>query len=372
VAVRNFVSAVQTFTHGGLFEGIGGFSYAFEAAGFQTVWAVENNPFCQQVLAVRFPQARLYGDIFDCADLPYVDVLTAGFPCTPFSVAGKGLGDRDARYLAPEMMRVIEEVYPRVILFENVPRFTTLDSGRYFKWLLQQLADLRYDAEWCYLRASDAGAPHLRKRWFCVAVRTSFGRADVVYAGGERQRQPETGNAASDEERHDTSRQQGRPAVLHAPESGREVLEYTSRAGTKTAEQPGQRSGTVETGNAHADAVGNTHSVGVEGRRQSGQSVAFVGQQEAAAESTGGANSSGRYLPQSRLDRAADGLSARLDGHHFPAGQGEYQYPFEPSRTCASSLPHRAHRIQALGNAVVPQVAYPIALSIREWLEANT
>lgn len=160
-------------TIGSLFAGIGGFDLAFECAGFKTVWQVEREPFCLQVLAKHFPHAARYTDIFDCHNLPYVDVITAGFPCQPFSLAGKRLGDKDERYLIPEMLRVISEVKPNVVLLENVPGFASIADGDAFKQLLQALADLGFDAEWGHLRASDAGATHTRERWFLVAYASS-------------------------------------------------------------------------------------------------------------------------------------------------------------------------------------------------------
>lgn len=161
-------------TVGDAFAGLGGFSLVFEHFGCKTVWFIENEPFCQKVLRKHF-DAPIHGDIYECHDLPYVDILTAGFPCQPFSVAGARKGEKDERYLLPELLRVIEEVQPRVVLFENVPGFPSLTDGNAFKLLLKTLAEMGYDALWGHLRASDAGAPHLRERWFCVAYANGSG-----------------------------------------------------------------------------------------------------------------------------------------------------------------------------------------------------
>lgn len=160
---------MTAFTTGSLFAGIGGIDLAFEAAGFRTAWQVEIADYPRAVLAARFPHAAQHRDIYDCHSLPFVDVLTAGFPCQPFSVAGKKRGMADERYMVLEMMRVIAEVSPYVVFLENVPHFASLADGNAFKQLLRALASLGYDAQWGHLRASDAGAPHRRERWFCVA-----------------------------------------------------------------------------------------------------------------------------------------------------------------------------------------------------------
>lgn len=163
----------MTCTIGSLFSGIGGIDLAAHWAGFQTVWMVEKDAFCQSVLCRHWPDVLGYGDIFGTRNLPYVDVVAGGFPCQPFSVAGKRRGKADDRYLLPEMLRIVSEVQPRVVFFENVPGFASLNDGAEFRWLLRTLAEMRYDAEWCHLRASDFGAPHQRERWLLVAYTTS-------------------------------------------------------------------------------------------------------------------------------------------------------------------------------------------------------
>jgi len=155
-------------TVGSMFAGIGGFDVAFEEAGFETVWQIEKDPFCLDVLAEQFPKATRYTDVYDCHNLPHVDVITAGFPCQPFSLAGKRHGSDDERYLVPEMMRIINEVKPHVVFLENVSGFTTLNDGNEFSELLQWFAEIGYDGQWHRVRASDVGAPHQRERWFAV------------------------------------------------------------------------------------------------------------------------------------------------------------------------------------------------------------
>jgi DNA (cytosine-5)-methyltransferase 1 len=98
-----------------------------------------------------------------------VDVITAGFPCQPFSVAGQRRGSNDERNLWPETIRVIRAVRPRYAFLENVPGLLTWNGGRYFGRIFGDLAESGFDAEWTVLGASDIGAPHYRKRLWILA-----------------------------------------------------------------------------------------------------------------------------------------------------------------------------------------------------------
>src|SRR5687767_12764897 len=101
--------------HLGLFEGIGGFSLAARWMGWETIAWCEINPFCQKVLKHHFPNAAAHSDIITTDFTIYkgrVDILTGGFPCQPYSVAGKQEGDDDHRHLWPHMLRAIREVRP--------------------------------------------------------------------------------------------------------------------------------------------------------------------------------------------------------------------------------------------------------------------
>jgi DNA (cytosine-5)-methyltransferase 1 len=158
-----------------LFSGIGGLDLAAEWAGFETIRFVEKEPFCQKVLAKHWPGVPIDDDVFT-SHPAHADLVMGGFPCQPFSHAGERKGNEDERYLLPEMLRIVREVQPYAVLFENVSGFPTLNDGAEFKYLLRALAEMGFDAEWGNLRALDFGFPHERERWFLVA-----------YANGIRQ-----------------------------------------------------------------------------------------------------------------------------------------------------------------------------------------
>jgi len=152
-------------THGSCFSGIGGFDLAAQWAGIKTTWEIENNPFCQKVLKKHFPEAKLYGDIHDVTKPESVDIISGGFPCQPFSCAGKRKGKADDRYLWPEMLRIITEVRPTWVIAENV-------AGIINMALDQVLADLEmagYSCQAVIIPACALNAPHRRDRIWILA-----------------------------------------------------------------------------------------------------------------------------------------------------------------------------------------------------------
>lgn len=157
--------------HLSLFSGVGGIDLGFERAGFESYAQVERDPYCQRVLRERFPAALLHDDVdtfgawWDQHVVP-IDVLSAGFPCQPFSFAGKMEGMRDDRWKWPETRDAIRRVRPRYVLLENVSALTRHDA---FGVVLSDLHALGFDAEWATLRASDFGAPHNRERVYVLA-----------------------------------------------------------------------------------------------------------------------------------------------------------------------------------------------------------
>lgn len=167
-------------THGDLFSGIGGFALAARWMGWRTAWFSEIEPFASRVLAHHWPDVPNYGDItrIDWATVEPVDILTAGFPCQPHSVAGLKQASRDTRDLSGEVVRAIGSLRPRWALLENVPGLLGSEKGQFFRRFLGQVAEIGYDAEWGVLAASDVGAPHKRERLWIVAYPAELDDAD--------------------------------------------------------------------------------------------------------------------------------------------------------------------------------------------------
>ena len=157
-----------------LFSGIGGFSYAAEkiVGGFKTTQFVEIDPYCQSVLRKNFPNVPIHDDIKTFTGKPgQFDVFTAGFPCQDLSVAGrqKGIGEGTRSGLFYEIIRLLGEIQPRFVLFENVRNLLSHEKGTTFQEILFQIAKAGYDAEWSVISAKDVGACHKRERLWIIA-----------------------------------------------------------------------------------------------------------------------------------------------------------------------------------------------------------
>jgi DNA (cytosine-5)-methyltransferase 1 len=162
-----------------LFAGIGGFRLASERCGAMTVWANDCCPKACSVYRSRFGEGTIReGDINGFLDeVPPHDLLTAGFPCQPFSSAGKKRGIKDPRgTLFSVVVDVLRRHQPRFFILENVKRLLTMERGVHFATILAALAELDYQIEWRLLNASDFGLPQNRQRVFIVGVRGNENR----------------------------------------------------------------------------------------------------------------------------------------------------------------------------------------------------
>ncbi len=198
---------MEDLTHGSLFSGIGGFDLAFGRAGFRPLWQVEIDPYATAVLAKQFPEAKRHSDIRSVhgvlahaksgvsgeqaepergkgvgggsQEVPCVDclktptILTGGFPCQPFSVAGKRRGAADDRFLWPEMLRVIAEVRPRWVVAENVPGIIKMALDQ----VLSDLEAIGYTTGAVTVPACAVDAPHRRERLWIVGHSRLLGQA---------------------------------------------------------------------------------------------------------------------------------------------------------------------------------------------------
>jgi DNA (cytosine-5)-methyltransferase 1 len=150
---------------GSLFSGIGGFDLGLERAGMEIAWQVEIDPFCNKVLEKHWPNVKRYGDIKNVTNLESVDLICGGFPCQPYSCAGKRMGAEDDRALWPEMLRIIQEVRPRWIIGENVAGFINMG-------LDNSISDLEregYTVQTFVIPACAVNAPHRRDRVWIIA-----------------------------------------------------------------------------------------------------------------------------------------------------------------------------------------------------------
>lgn len=308
-----------------LFSGIGGFSLGLERAGMTTVAFCEIDPFCRRVLAKHWPGVPIFEDIreLDGDAIGHgVDLVCGGFPCQPWSLAGRRGGNEDDRHLWPEMRRVVGAVRPRWVIGENVPG---LDDQRYMALdgVLADLEALGYQALPLEIPACAVDAPHLRKRLWIVAHTPGAGRdaagcsSEAVSESGaiERSARCCDGDVADrDDARPQGHRRNGECAGECAAGQGGD-----ERGAVECAEIVGWREGRPE------------HEVW-SGRPASAEPG---GSGWAAAEWIGGHDGKAR--------RAQPGLRLLADG-----------------------VPERVARLKALGNAVVPQVVERIGRAIME------
>ena len=164
--------------HASLFSGIGGFDLAAEWMGWTNVFNCEWEEFPRQVLKHHFPNAIQHGDIKELDATAYagrVDILTGGFPCQPYSLAGKRKGKEDERHLWPEMLRVIRECTPRYVVGENVRGLVGWNGGLVFEEVCADLEACGYAVQPFLLPACGVGAPHRRDRIWFVAYSNKHG-----------------------------------------------------------------------------------------------------------------------------------------------------------------------------------------------------
>jgi DNA (cytosine-5)-methyltransferase 1 len=317
--------------HGSLFNGIGGFQLAAHWMGWENVWHVEIDKFCNKVVKQHFPNSICYEDIknFDGTEWRgKIDIISGGFPCQPFSQAGKRKGTDDNRYLWPEMLRVIREIQPRFIVGENVSGLINWDRGMVFEQVQADLETAGYESQAYVLPACGINAPHRRDRVWFIANAKSMGRGNGIAENkGEATRKKHSlGDQASlcaQQSTSDTTTQRERSGSDEQGEddTGRQQLEGT---------EPGSHDYHYGFGGNAADTNGNE-------RRK------------------GRMHTPGRETTE-RYTGSCSTWNDRGTWENFPTQSPVYRRD--------DGIPDRVDRIKALGNAIVPNLAYEIFKAI--------
>lgn len=386
-----------------LFAGIGGLDLGLEWAGFRTVAFVERDAACQHWLEQHWPAVPIHGDIHTFSGVPLrglVDLVCGGFPCQPFSVAGKQKGTEDERHLWPEMSRIIREVRPRWVLAENVPGLRTIAADL----VLEDLEGQGYTCWPLVVGVDDVGGPHRRKRVWII------GRLGLADSNGSRDRD------ADELRRIEWASRTG------ASDAGgeRETLAHRNGGGREGIGSGGLLDGERETFGDHADGCGGARSVadasrdaggvrwpsrpgepqhpweaprlaytersrrhrreGTEDRNE--QHRTDAGRLEGDRESAGGHSPEGCGVsgPLCEVDSRRDPSDGMADSTSEPprsAGQPRQntdpREPESPMGGAVDGLPgglaglsssHRREALKALGNAVSPPCAYYIGRAI--------
>lgn len=335
-----------------LFSGVGGLDLAFEWAGGTVAAMCEIDPFCRKVLRKHWPDVPLFGDVKEVSgrdeSFAAVDVVYGGFPCQPFSVAGDRKGRDDSRFLWPEFSRLVGEIGPRWVVAENVPGILTIAADD----VCQDLEHLGYEVGIWNFEALSVGAPHRRARVFFVA-HPSLPDPTLLQRGAVRRSEPERVlQDLGDAEGRGRNHRGDRPNLGAPPE------EDDASRGTGASLPDPSGSGWDSGGSQEA----GEHSGHFAAGRFCGDIAAPNRQRREmqrnrvpAEQKLGGAERRGGREPQPGVGRGFDGLSPWLDG------DWEDGIP-----RVARGVPDRVARLKALGNAVVPQQAYPIFRAIAE------
>lgn len=351
-------------THASLFSGIGGFDLAAQWAGWTNVFNCEIDTFCQHILKYYFPNAQQYSDI-KATDFSVwrdrIDVLSGGFPCQPFSQAGKRKGTDDDRYLWPEMLRAIREINPRWIVGENVLGIVNWNRGMVFEQVCSDLETEGYKVQPFVLPACGVNAPHRRDRvWF------------VAYAdGGAGLR--ESGAVAGE----------GREERLSERDEVREPVESGGIWGRATENTlrvrfpPAQSEEEPHAGRFGQSGAGdNVWIRGAEGTTSDRADAGAEGVQQRGQDGVSGFEVAADTNCVERSEKAERHISAWNDWpgwQDFPTQSPIYcGNDGFPARLDGITLPRwRKESIKAYGNAVVPQLVFQIFQVINNYENRN-
>jgi DNA (cytosine-5)-methyltransferase 1 len=309
---------------GDLFAGIGGMSLGLERTGqIETAFFCEYAEFPQKVLRKHWQHVPIYPDIreltaerLDADGIGRIDILTGGYPCQPFSHAGKRLGAEDDRHLWPEMRRLVETLRPAWVIGENVAGHVSMGLDD----VLSDLDGLGYAAQAFVIPACAVNAPHRRDRVWLVANRDHTGQSASARCG--------------ENDWHEQRNNVGRC---------RQVVSNAASEGFPQRRRPGRQEGAAQA------------------------SAGLVAQLERRGEVMANAICIGRC---SRDGERQDAIHADTCGKTVGTGSHGEWWAVEPA-ICrvAHGVPHRVDRLKALGNAVVPQIPEMIGRAILRSME---
>ena len=324
-----------------LFSGIGGFSLGLESTGFfKTIAFCEKDEFCKKVLNKHWSQIPIYDDIKSInAGQISADIISGGFPCQPFSVAGKQRGKQDDRYLWPEMLRVVTEVKPRWFIGENVSGLININEGMVLRQVCDDLEKQGFQVQCFVIPASGIGAWHQRKRvWIIAHSNSNRDRNKITGSNGEEkeiQREHRKKDSTSWKFiRTDTNEDVANSQRMGWQERSKKSKEFKGKAASNKSNNSieGQ---SIRKSSLSMD-VPNTNSKGSQGH---GVSTDMETKQRQVITERSIEEQQTWWEAQSDICRNVNGISYELDKD-------------------------RKNRIKALGNSIVPLIAYEIAKAI--------
>lgn len=340
--------------HVDLCSGIGGFALGFKWAGLsKPVLFCDIEPWCRKLLAQNFPNVPIADDVKEIANDPKrfipepIGILTAGYPCQPFSAAGKRRGEEDSRHIFPHILRIVAQTRPTFTVFENVYGHISMGLDN----VLNGMESEGYTVKPFVVPASGVGARHKRDRIWILGYAEHDGPLAAEVARGSF-KAGDTGKEGA----HQTSQLEG----TGRPEYGENVATGTGAENVGDTENFGRDGRSKATGRTGAQSkqdqpqsevrgepsrpsedVAYTQSIGVQGYRTSGEQIAYSHAGQEISLCSGQRNSATQWETEPNLDRVVDGV------------------------------PNRVDRIKGLGNAIVPQIAMNIGLCIKGMIDES-
>jgi DNA (cytosine-5)-methyltransferase 1 len=340
--------------HGSLFSGIGGFDLAAQWMGWENVFHCEWNPFGQKVLKHYWPNAESFNDITKSDFTKYantIDVLSGGFPCQPYSTAGKRKGKEDERHLWPEMLRAIREISPCYVVGENVRGLTNWNGGMVFDEVQADLEAEGYEVLPFLLPACGVGAPHRRDRIWFIAY---FNSIRGLRAAGENEGK---GGKEWVQERNE----------IQQPDKSDSLWKFSSDTAVKRLERGEWWTSEGDRPSSYSENATNASHQGLQGGEVNG-GASGIGQERNKQFARLLSSNWQEFPTQSPLCNGNDGFSAFMDSDAFFREIGIEQTR-KPSIGFAK---WRVESIKAGGNAIVPQVALEIFKAIENFDKHET
>lgn len=355
--------------HLDLFSGIGGFALGLQKVGFETVAFCDIEKYCQHLLKQKWNGVKIYNDVreitkekFKADGIEFPEIITGGFPCQPFSVAGSRKGTDDNRHLWPEMFRIIKEFKPRWIIGENVRGIVSIQDGLVFETVCTDLESEGYEVQTFNIPAVGVGAPHKRERiWIVANSRCSVRReqssrnSESIRSGTfkETERSTDTSEITRPSERTETMADTYNNGSRK--EKRNETIESSYKQKNRLSIRDGNDVANSNTGNVEA---GCERQGGICREDTSeGQSNNVTGSSEVMA-NTNSERQQEQCRPKSIQEEGNElECSSSQSGGNF--------WDIEPDvGRVVNGLPGRVHRLKGLGNAIVPQIAEEIGRAI--------
>lgn len=370
-------------THASLFSGIGGFDLAAEWAGFKNIFHCDYDDFCRQALEHHFPNSDSYADITNTDFTKYkgqISVMSGGFPCQPFSLAGKRKGANDSRYLWPQMLRAIREIRPTWVVGENVIGITSMvlpsenipldeqattcqESDFVIEQICRDLESAGYSIQPFIIPACSIGAPHKRDRVWIIAHLTTDTSSERCHNGSDNRQRgylPHNINRNASQDKSQRCRWECRVGSSNE-DMGLVTNSYCNRC---------------------HERWGDNH---LEEQISSERSEVLCNAQRSCKEWSTANTRCKRYerrlnknRPKETIQLCSSGLSSRSsdEQRRIPTWQefptqpplylGDDGIPLWLADTPLSHKKWRQLAVKACGNAIVPQVAYEILRHISE------